>query len=126
MLAIALGGALGALGRYGVTSWAAHAFGRAFPYGTLAVNVIGSLVLGFLLVVLNERSGLPAELRGLLLVGFLGAFTTFSTFSMDTVQLLQEGAALRAGANVFLNVSLCVGAAWLGYAGARHIFVNGM
>jgi len=119
--AIAAGGALGAVLRYWV-SLAVHGLaGSAFPYGTLVVNVVGSGAMGFLFVLFLERLALGGEWRALVLVGLLGAFTTFSTFSMETLNLLEEGAHLRAALNVLLSVVLCLGAAWVGVGLARNI-----
>ena len=80
LMAVALGGALGALGRYGVNGLVYPVMGDRFPLGTLVVNVAGSMIMGVLYVLIIEKAALPAELRNLLMVGFLGAFTTFSTF----------------------------------------------
>jgi CrcB protein len=120
-LAVAAGGAVGALLRYWF-SQASHALlGTGFPFGTLVVNALGSLGMGFLSVVLLERAGLGPEWRAALLVGLLGAFTTFSTFSMETFHLVENGARLRAGVNVVLNVVLCLAAVWLGVIGGRRL-----
>lgn len=113
-LAIALGGALGALLRFLSSIGVHRLMGQSFPYGTLFVNVVGSLFMGFLYMVLTSRMELPIVWRAFFLVGLLGAFTTFSTFSMDTLQLLEKGDLLRALINVTGNVVLCVGAAWIG------------
>jgi CrcB protein len=121
LLAIALGGALGALARYLVSSGIHAVLGRGFPYGTLVVNVLGSLLMGFLLVQFTERLGMPPQARALWLVGFLGGFTTFSTFSVETLGLLEEGELLRAGANVALNLVLCLLAAWAGLLLGRQL-----
>lgn len=114
IVAIAGGGAIGAVLRYVAAGWVYDQLGRAFPYGTLAVNVTGSLIMGLLFVWLTERMAVAPEWRAFLLVGLLGAFTTFSTFSIETLQLLQDGAWLRAMANMVVSVVLCVGAAWTG------------
>lgn len=120
LLLIALGGALGAVLRFGlglsVTGWS----GPTFPYATLVVNILGSLVMGFLFFYLNEKTQGGDMLRGFLLVGLLGGFTTFSAFSLETLLLLTEGAYLRSLLNVFLSVTLCIGAAALGMLVARQ------
>ena len=114
ILAVALGGAVGALARYGVSNAVAAAFGPRFPLGTLVVNVAGSFVMGWLFALFAERMQVPPEMRLLVMTGLLGAFTTFSTFSVETLALLQAGRLIAGAANVLLSVALCVGAAWLG------------
>ena len=121
ILAIAAGGAIGALLRYW-TSTAVHArLGTAFPYGTLLVNMIGSLLMGFLYIWLLERMVEGTVLRAFLLVGLLGAFTTFSTFSLETLNLFESGQAARALANIVASVTLCISAASLGILAARQL-----
>ncbi len=114
VLAIAAGGAVGALLRYWVSSGTHALLGRGFPYGTLVVNVLGSFAIGFLFVFFLERMALSGEWRAGILVGVLGAFTTFSTFSIETLNLLEEGAHLKASLNVALSVALCLAGAWFG------------
>jgi CrcB protein len=120
-LAIAAGGAIGALLRFWVSSGVYAWSGRGFPYGTLAVNVLGSLVMGFLFIVLVERSALGAEWRAFLLVGLLGAFTTFSTFSLETLNLIEQAAYAKALLNTLLSVVLCIFAAFAGVMIARQL-----
>jgi CrcB protein len=119
--AIAGGGAVGAVLRYWVSNWVYALSGRGFPYGTLAVNVLGSLVMGFLFVWLLERLSNDLTLRAFLLIGLLGAFTTFSTFSVETLNLIESGQLARALVNVLLSVVLCLAAAALGVLLARQI-----
>ncbi|MFW5450575.1 MAG: fluoride efflux transporter CrcB [Methylophagaceae bacterium] len=114
LLAIAGGGALGAILRFSMSSSIYRVLGREFPYGTLAVNVLGSLLMGVLFIVIVERGIVAAEWRNVLMIGFLGAFTTFSTFSIETLTLLESGELNRAVLNIFLSVVLCLGATWLG------------
>jgi CrcB protein len=121
LLAIAGGGALGALLRFWVSGGIYALVGRTFPYGTLAVNVVGSLLMGFLYVWLLERMVGAVAWRAFFLIGLLGAFTTFSTFSMETLNLIEAGQLGRAMANVLLSVVLCIGAAALGVLLARQI-----
>ncbi|MEZ5540640.1 MAG: fluoride efflux transporter CrcB [Pseudomonadota bacterium] len=121
LLAIAAGGALGALLRYW-TSVSVHGrFGTAFPWGTLTVNVLGSLLMGFLYIWLIERTAAAPALRAFLMIGLLGAFTTFSTFSIETLNLLETGQAGRALANVLVSVIVCIFAAGLGVFAARQL-----
>jgi CrcB protein len=121
VLAIAGGGAIGALLRFWVSGWVYAVAGRAFPYGTLAVNVLGSLAIGFLYVWLLERVAGGVAWRAFLLIGLLGAFTTFSTFSLETLNLIEAGQLGRAVANMLLSVVLCVAAASIGVLIARQL-----
>ena len=121
LLAIAGGGAIGAVLRYWMSSGVYLLTGRAFPYGTLLVNVLGSLLMGFLYIWLIERTVGGTALRAFLLIGLLGAFTTFSTFSMETLNLLEAGHIARAVLNTLLSVVLCIGAAGAGVIFARQL-----
>ena len=114
ILAVALGGAAGALARHGVSTAVAAAFGPRFPLGTLVVNVAGSFAMGWLFALFAERVHVSPEMRLLVMTGLLGAFTTFSTFSVETLALLHAGRWLAGAANVVLGVALCLAAAWLG------------
>lgn len=107
-LAVALGGAFGAMARYAVSLWLLNTSGPKFPYATLTVNVLGSFIMGLLFVVIVERAALPTEMRSLLMVGFLGAFTTFSTFSLDALNLWQNGDLFAALVYVLATVVLCL------------------
>jgi CrcB protein len=95
--------------------------GRDFPWGTLAVNVLGSFLMGLLFVLFLERLATGPEIRSGVLVGFLGAFTTFSTFSMETLTLMETGYLGRAFLNMGLSVLLCVLACWLGVLSGRSL-----
>ena len=121
ILAIAAGGACGALLRFWISQGVQSLVGRGFPLGTLAVNVSGSAAMGALYVVFFERHDIAPEWRAALAVGLLGAFTTFSTFSMDTLLLIQQGHHAKAGLNVVASVVLCLAGCWLGMAAARQI-----
>ncbi len=121
LLAIAGGGALGALLRFWVANGVHNLVGRDFPYGTLAVNVVGSLLMGFLFVVFLDRMTVSAELRAGLLIGLLGAFTTFSTFSIETLNLFEQADYLKGAVNIVLSVVACVGATWVGVVAARQL-----
>ncbi|TAJ94640.1 MAG: fluoride efflux transporter CrcB [Gammaproteobacteria bacterium] len=120
-LCIAAGGATGALFRFAAANWVHAVLGRDFPWGTLAVNVSGSLAMGFLYVLLFERTDADALWRAGLLIGFLGAFTTFSSFSIETLTLIEAGGHLRAAANILFSVALCLGGCWLGMVIGRNI-----
>ncbi|MCV6587658.1 MAG: fluoride efflux transporter CrcB [Marinobacterium sp.] len=109
LIAIAIGGAAGALGRYWLSGLLNNATDK-LPYGTLACNVIGSFLMGVFFVLILEKARLSPELRPLLMVGFMGAFTTFSTFSLETVVMLQEGHMMSAAIYIILGVFLCIAA----------------
>lgn len=111
---IALGGATGACLRYFLSQLMLQWFGKGFPFGTLLVNVVGSFFLGFLYSLLEHGQLEAALWRTTIGIGFLGALTTFSTFSVDTLMLFQQGLWLKAAINVTLNVLCCLFAAWLG------------
>ncbi|MDO7596380.1 MAG: fluoride efflux transporter CrcB [Pseudomonadota bacterium] len=121
LLTIAGGGALGAVLRFGMSSYVYRLLGRDFPYGTLAVNVVGSLFMGILFVLFVERGLVSAEWRSAIIIGFLGAFTTFSTFSIETLMLVESGELSRAALNVVLSVTLCLVATWLGLVMGRQL-----
>ena len=103
ILLISLGAALGANARYWIGVWAARHLGVAFPYGTFFVNVTGSLALGFLVSLTSERIPITPELRLLLAVGFLGAYTTFSSFAVESLVLAQNSGNWHAIVNIFAN-----------------------
>lgn len=105
---LAIAGALGALSRYGLSGLIQRLSGAGFPYGTLVVNVLGSLVIGFVMQIGLNTDIIPRTLRVTITIGFLGAFTTFSTFSYETVGYLQDGAWLLASLNIISNLGLCL------------------
>ena len=109
-IAVAIGGALGAMARYGVSTLLFDASTQRFPYATLSVNVLGSFLIGILFVLIVEKGLLPPEMRSTLMVGFLGAFTTFSTFSLDALGLWQNGHLLLALVYALGTVVLCLAA----------------
>ena len=119
LFAIAVGGALGALARYGLSVGVTASLGPNFPFGTLAVNLLGSVAMGICFVLFVERSGVSPELRLVIMTGFLGAFTTFSTFSLETLYLLDAGRLVAGIANVIGSVLLCVVGCWAGIFLAR-------
>ena len=120
-LAIAGGGAVGALLRFWVSGWVYGLLGRNFPYGTFAVNLLGSLVMGLCFTLLVERLSAGGEWRAFIMVGLLGAFTTFSTFSIETLNLIESGELAKALGNMLLSVTLCVLAAWVGVVVGRQV-----
>ena len=111
---VALGGACGASLRFFVYQLILNLGGKGFPFATLAVNISGSLVMGVLYGLIEQGVIEVTVYRTLIGVGFLGAFTTFSTFSLDTLLILQQGEYIKAIMNIFLNVGLCILAAGLG------------
>lgn len=113
-MSIAIGGACGASLRYYFSQLIFNWLGKGFPFATLAVNVAGSLIMGALYGLIEQGIIEVSVYRTLIGIGFLGAFTTFSTFSMDTLLLMQQGESLKAMLNVLLNVSLCVFACGVG------------
>lgn len=121
LIAIAMGGAVGAVLRYLLSIGAHSILGRGFPYGTMLVNVIGCLGMGILYVMFLERLTLGPEWRAALQIGLLGALTTFSTFSMETLLLFESGEAQKALMNIVLSVVLCLGATWTGMLLGRQV-----
>ena len=114
-------GGMGCVARYMVSGWVYALAGKTLPYGTLFVNVVGSLLLGLIMEGSLRSTLLSPELRFGLTVGFMGGFTTFSTFSYETVRLLEEGSMVAAGANILLNVAVCIFAALVGIYLARQM-----
>ncbi|MHB8527898.1 MAG: fluoride efflux transporter CrcB [Caulobacteraceae bacterium] len=114
---IAVGSALGGVARYGMSSLIAGWFGQTFPWGTLAVNVVGSFVIGFFVNLTGPegRVMVAGDVRQFVTIGVCGGYTTFSSFSVQTLALAQEGEFTRAGLNVGASVALCLAAVWLGW-----------
>jgi len=115
LLCIAAGGALGAVSRFAVAHFVQRAAGPDFPWGILAVNALGCLVIGVLGAYFTDDADLAGPWRVFIFIGLLGGFTTFSTFSFETLELLNDGHTLRAGAYVLLTNVLCLGATWIGF-----------
>ena len=118
-LLICLGGAFGTGARYGVQILAVRWMGSSFPYGTLAVNVLGSILIGLVNEVAFTTSLIPPTVRVMLTIGVMGGFTTYSSFSFETLELAKDGAWLGAGVNVLLNTALCLAGCGLGIALGR-------
>jgi CrcB protein len=118
---IGLAGAAGALGRYAVGGLVLRGRETAFPWGTLVVNVSGCFLLGLVFTVLTERFAVAPVLRTALTVGFLGAYTTYSTFALETARLVEDGALGLGLANVALSAVAGLGAVWLGIVLGRAI-----
>lgn len=121
IIAIALGGALGAVSRYLVVGLMTDWFGNSFPYGTLAVNIVGSFFIGILYVVVVQKMHASPELKAIMVVGFLGAFTTFSTFSLEAFNYINEGLLLNAVTYVLSSVILCIISVWIGVSAAKLV-----
>jgi fluoride exporter len=121
LMSVALGGAVGAVGRFLVTSAAGHWFGHGFPIGTMIVNILGSFVLGALIEVFALVWSPGEEVRAFLIIGMLGAFTTFSSFSIDTVTLIDRGNYLLAGGYVGGSIIISVFAFISGMAAFRQV-----
>lgn len=119
-LLIAIGGAFGSVSRYWLNGLVANSFGQTFPWGTLVINVTGSFVIGLFATLTGPegRIFVPGEWRLFFMIGVCGGYTTFSSFSLQTLTLAQDGEWLWAGANVVLSVVLCLFAVWLGHSGA--------
>jgi len=120
--AIALFCAGGGLTRYYLSSWIYSVFGRALPYGTFAVNVIGSFAIGLVMEMGLRSTLIPATLRVGLTVGFMGGLTTFSTFSYETLMMLEDGRFLASFINIFASVTCCLMFTWLGILSVRAFY----
>jgi CrcB protein len=120
---VAIGGALGSVARFWFSGAVARHFGETFPWGTLLVNVSGSFVIGFFATVTapDGRLFAPASFRQFFMIGVCGGYTTFSSFSLQTLSLVEDGEWLHAGANIVGSVVLCLVAVWLGHLLAASI-----
>jgi fluoride exporter len=120
---IMLGSALGGGARYWCSGFAADHFGETFPWGTLIVNVLGSFVIGFFATLTGPDGRLlvRTEARQFVMVGLCGGYTTFSSFSLQTLNLMRDGEMGRAGANIALSLLLCLLAVWLGHVAASAL-----
>ncbi|MDK9700437.1 MAG: fluoride efflux transporter CrcB [bacterium] len=121
ILWVALAGVAGTLSRYGMTGVAYRILGDRFPYGTLLVNVIGSIVIGFVMHVGISTALLPKTVRVAVTIGFLGAFTTFSSFSYETIRILEERMWGMATLNIASNVVLSLLGCWIGIVFAKFL-----
>ena len=114
ILVVGLGGFVGAIARYGLSGLVHRYAQGTFPLGTMAVNVLGCLVIGVLMTLVEDRQFLSPNTRLFLTIGLLGSFTTFSTLGYETFELLREGDLRLAAANILGNLALGIGAVWLG------------
>ena len=113
-LAIGLGGFLGAIARHSISRFTQSYFGSTFPWGTLAVNISGSFLIGVVYSIAAEKFIIYPHLRAVLLIGFIGSYTTFSAFSLETFTLMESGNLLQAAANVFMSLTICLVAVYSG------------
>jgi CrcB protein len=121
LLAIGIGGAIGSIARYGLSNWVYALAGRGFPYGTFAVNVLGCLVMGVLFVLFTERFSDSTVWRAGILIGVLGGFTTFSSFSIETFNLIEQRELTRATFNILGSVGACLLGTWIGVILGRQL-----
>ena len=121
VMSIAIFGAVGCVTRYYLSGWTYAKLGWGFPWGTLAVNVIGAFIIGLLMELGLRGTLIPANLRVGLTIGFLGGLTTFSTFSYETYKLLETGRILIAFGNVIASVTACLLCTWLGIVVAKAL-----
>jgi CrcB protein len=118
---VGIGGFLGAIARFWLGGLVYQKMGTRFPYGTFVINISGSFLIGFILTILTERTHLSPNWRYLIPIGFIGAYTTFSTFEWETLGAIRDGAFLVAGLNVAFSVVLGFIAVWLGMVSGRFV-----
>ena len=118
---VGIGGFIGALARFWLGSYIGGKMGTSFPYGTFVINISGSFLIGFILTVLTTKAHLSPNWRYLIPVGFIGAYTTFSTFEFETLHTIQDGQFLIASLNVVLSVTIGFIAVWVGALAARSV-----
>lgn len=120
---IGLGGALGSIGRAWLAITVARITGPQFPWGTILINIVGSFVIGFFgtLTTSGSRFAVPADARAFVMVGICGGFTTFSSFSLQTLELARDGRVVQALGNIGLSVTLCLSAVAAGHCGAAAV-----
>jgi len=121
LFVVFIGGGIGALARYLLQGFVYRFAGTEFPYGTLIVNILGCFTIGILMSSMEERFLATPTLRLFLTIGILGGFTTFSSFSYETMALVREGNLLAGGMNVIATVVVCLGATWLGLGLGRYV-----
>lgn len=118
---IFLGAGFGSICRYWISNGIYWLLGRQFPYGTLVVNATGCFFMGLLFALIIERfDGIGAQLRSFLFIGFFGGYTTFSSFSIETINLFENGDWFSAGLNILLSVTLCILLTWIGIIGGKQ------
>jgi fluoride exporter len=120
-LFIGIGGFIGSVSRYGLSSLLYRVLGDRFPYGTMAVNVIGCFTIGLLMTLFEDRWLVQPNIRLFLTVGILGGFTTFSTFSYETIEILRAGNFATGSINIFGSIIFCLGATWAGVVAAKLV-----
>lgn len=121
ILVVAVGGAFGAAARHWLSSLISARWPMHFPLGTYVINITGSFIIGFFLTMIGERAAVHPNWRLLIAIGFVGAFTTFSTFEYETLKLIEEGRFMTAALNVILSVMVGFIAVWLGVVAARFV-----
>jgi CrcB protein len=122
VLLIGVGSGIGGISRYLLSAFVHQYVGRSFPYGTLIVNALGCLLMGFIFIILLERfDGMGDQLRAFFLIGFLGGFTTFSSFSIETLNLFENGQLISSFVNIMASIILCLVLTWIGMLLGRQL-----